>query len=145
MLGFQGTWRQPAFGTQDDLPKTLPSGACVVAGMDRHPSKSWRGRIGSSSWQQNSQPNLLKLEGKGHSTGLSYIQWQEAFFPEYSPKKWHVAFSTIRRKLRRLSTEDRAQFGWEEQQQKDPELLGTKFEFCLKFLGPVFGARQSWR
>lgn len=32
-----------------------------------------------------SQLDHLKLEEKGHSFGLSHIQWQEAFFPEYSP------------------------------------------------------------
>ena len=33
----------------------------------------------------DSQPDLLKLEEKGHSIGLPHIQWQEAFFLEYSP------------------------------------------------------------
>ena len=35
----------------------------------------------------DSQPDLLKLEEKCHSIGLPHIQWQEAFFLEYSPNR----------------------------------------------------------
>lgn len=34
-------------------------------------------------------------------------------------------------------------FGWEEQQQKGPELPGTKLTFCPIFLGPVFVCKEK--